>query len=77
MPKLVVTVNKPRCISSGDCVEVAPGVFQLDEEGKSEVYNATGASDDSIIAAARSCPVKAIIVVDQESGTQLFPPVKK
>jgi ferredoxin len=77
MAKLVVTVNKVRCISSGDCVEVAPGVFQLDEEGKSEIYNPTGASDDSIIAAARSCPVKAITVVDEETGSQLFPPAKK
>jgi len=29
-----------------------------------------------IISAARSCPVKAITVVD-ETGVQLFPPPKK
>jgi len=77
MAKLLTTVNKARCVMSGDCVENAPGVFQFDEEGKSEVYNQSGAADDVIIAAARSCPVKAITVVDQESGAQLVPAPRK
>jgi ferredoxin len=76
MAKLSITVNKVRCIGSGDCVETAPAVFQLDADGKSEVLNATGAADSIIVAAARSCPVKAITVVD-EAGVQLFPPPKK
>ena len=58
-----------------DCVETAPAVFQLDADGKSEVVNATGAADSSIVVAARSCPVKAITVVDGD--TQLFPVPKK
>jgi ferredoxin len=76
MAKLSITVNKTRCIGSGDCVETAPAVFQLDAEGKSEVVNASGAGDSIIVSAARSCPVKAITVVD-EAGVQLFPPPKK
>lgn len=77
MAKLKITVNKTRCIGSGDCVETAPAVFQLDDDGKSDVVNPTGAGDNSIVAAARSCPVKAITVVDEDSGAQLFPPPKK
>jgi ferredoxin len=77
MAKLNTTVNKSKCIASGDCVEMAPGVFQLDDAEKSEVYNQTGAPDSVILAAARACPAKAIVVVDEESGTQLFPPPKK
>lgn len=76
MAKLTVTVNQGRCIASGDCAELAPGVFQLDADGKSEVYNAAGAPDQLVVAAARACPAKAITVIDEESGTQLFP-VKK
>jgi len=76
MAKLSITVNKVRCIGSGDCVETAPAVFQLDADGKSEVVNPSGADDSIIVAAARSCPVKAITVVD-EAGVQLFPPLKK
>jgi ferredoxin len=75
--KLSITVNKARCIGSGDCVETAPGVFQMDGDEKSEAYNPTGAADNVILAAARACPVKAITVVDEESGTQLYPPPKK
>jgi ferredoxin len=76
MAKLKITVNKTRCISSGDCTETAPAVFQLDADGKSDVVNPTGAGDSTILAAARSCPVKAITVLDEDSGTQLFPPPK-
>ncbi len=77
MAKLKTSVNKAKCISSGDCVETAPTVFQLDADGKSEVINQTGAPDATILAAARGCPVKAITVVDEEAGAQLFPPPKK
>ncbi len=77
MAKLKTTVVKAKCISSGDCVETAQTVFQLDADGKSEVINQTGASDAIIMAAARGCPAKAIVVVDEETGTQLFPPPKK
>ena len=77
MAKLKTSVNKARCISSGDCVQTAPGVFELDDDGKSEVHSQTGAPDNVIMAAARGCPVKAIIVIDEDSGAQLFPPPKK
>jgi len=74
---LKITVNKSRCISSGDCVETAPAVFQLDANEKSDVVNSTGAPDATILAAARACPVKAITVVNESTGEQLFPPPKK
>ncbi len=77
MARLKTTVNKAKCIASGDCVQNAPGVFQLDDDGKSEVYNEHGAPDNVILAAARACPAKAIFVVDQDTGAQLFPPPKK
>jgi ferredoxin len=77
MAKLKTTVDKIKCISSEDCVQTAPGVFQLDDDGKSEVYNETGAPDNVIMTAARGCPAKAIKVVDEDSGAQLYPPPKK
>jgi len=77
MGKLKITVNKTRCIGSSDCIETAPAVFQLDENGKSGVIDPAGALDATILAAARGCPVKAITVSDEESGSQLFPPPKK
>jgi ferredoxin len=75
--KLNITVNKVRCVGSGDCIETAPGVFQMDGDEKSEAYNPAGAADNVILAAARACPVKAITVIDTDSGVQLFPAPKK
>jgi len=72
-----VSVNKTRCIASGDCAETAPTVFQLDADGKADVINATGAPDNVLMSAARGCPAKAITVTDAESGAQLFPTPKK
>lgn len=77
MAKLTITVNQTKCIGSGDCVETAPAVFQFDAGEKSSVVNPTGASGSTILAAARSCPVKAITIVDADTGVQLFPPPKK
>ena len=39
MARLKTTVNKAKCIASEDCIQTAPGVFQLDDDGKSEVYD--------------------------------------
>jgi len=77
MSKLKTVVDKNKCVASGDCVETAPSVFAFDANGKSEVINQRGAPDATIVLAARSCPVKAITVVDEETGVQLFPPPKK
>jgi ferredoxin len=76
MAKLKTTVNKSKCIASEDCISTAPGVFQMGDDDKAEVYNPTGASDDVIFAAARACPAKAILVVDEETGNQVWPPRK-
>jgi ferredoxin len=77
MAKIKTTVNKSKCIASEDCIQTAPGVFQMGDDEKAEVYNQSGAPDNVILAAARACPAKAIIVVDDETGAQLFPAVKK
>jgi ferredoxin len=77
MSNLKTVVDKKKCIASGDCVETAPSVFAFDAAGKSEVIDQRGAGDGTIVLAAKSCPVKAITVVDEDSGTQLFPPPKK
>jgi len=76
MAKLRATVNKARCIASGDCVETAPTAYQLGDEGKSEVIPNSGAADSAILTGAKACPVKAITVIDEETGAQVFPPKK-
>jgi ferredoxin len=69
--RIEVTVDRALCIGSGDCVDAAPDVFQLDDEDKATVVDPDGASVDDIITAAGNCPVAAIFVVG-ESG-DLYP----
>jgi len=54
-------------------VAIAPGVFDLDEEGIARVISQDGNDDETKLLAAQSCPTSAIIVVDTESGQQVWP----
>jgi ferredoxin len=69
--RIKVTVDRSLCIGSGDCVDTAPNVFQLDEEDKAVVVDPDGASVDEVIQAAGNCPVSAIFVVGEEGD--LYP----
>jgi ferredoxin len=69
--RIQVTVDRALCIGSGDCVDTAPNVFQLDEEDKAVVVDPDGASVDEIVQAAGNCPVSAIFVVGEEGD--LYP----
>jgi ferredoxin len=69
--RIQVTVDRALCIGSGDCVDTAPDVFQLDDEDKAVVVDPDGAPVDDVIGAAGNCPVSAIFVVG-ESG-DLYP----
>lgn len=69
--RIEVTVDRALCIGSGDCVDTAPDVFQLDEEDKAVVVDPDGASVDEIVQAAGNCPVSAIFVLGEEGD--LYP----
>jgi ferredoxin len=64
--RIRVEVDRGLCIGSGDCVEAAPGVFELDEEDKARVIDPDGAPVDDVVEAARNCPVAAIFVYGDE-----------
>lgn len=73
MAKYTVKVDRDLCIGAGSCVAVAPKVFALDNEAKAILLPTAGEEDDNtVLEAAKSCPVAAIIVTD-ETGKQLFP----
>ena len=69
--RIRVEVDRALCIGSGDCVDTAPEVFELDAEDKARVIDPDGAPTDQVIEAAMNCPVTAIFVVG-ESG-DLYP----
>jgi ferredoxin len=69
--RIEVTVDRGLCIGSGDCVDTAPDVFQLDEEDKAVVVDPDGAPLDDVLTAASNCPVSAIFVIGEEGD--LYP----
>ncbi len=69
-----VVVDRELCIGAAPCVAIAGSVFQLDEEGKAIIIDAHGADDETIKLAAEACPTRAIILTDEDSGKQVYPP---
>jgi ferredoxin len=69
--RIAVTVDRALCIGSGDCVDTAPDVFQLDDEDKAVVVDPDGAPVEDIIEAAQNCPVSAIFVAGEDGD--LYP----
>jgi ferredoxin len=50
------------------CVKIAPDTFDLDEEGLAVL---SGIADDRAVEAAECCPLSAIAVFDQDSGSRI------
>jgi ferredoxin len=62
-----LTVNES-CIGSGSCVGLAPEYFALGEDDRSHPVTALVAPDEKVLDAAYSCPMEAILVIDEETG---------
>jgi ferredoxin len=69
--RIAVTVDRALCIGSGDCVDTAPDVFQLDDEDKAVVVDPDAAPVEDILEAAQNCPVSAIFVAGEDGD--LYP----
>lgn len=68
-----IEVDQNLCIGAAPCTAMAAQTFALDEAGKAGVLaTADGDDQDTILNAARSCPVGAIRIKDA-TGKQIFP----
>jgi ferredoxin len=68
-----VVVDRNLCIGAAPCTTVAPDAFELDDEGKAVVKPGwTNVEGKTILEAAESCPVNAILVYD-DTGAQIYP----
>jgi ferredoxin len=71
--ELRITVDHDLCMGNGQCVFLAPEVFRHNANRQSEVVDATGAPEETVVKAAGFCPTGAISVADAHSGERLFP----
>lgn len=68
-----IIVDRLKCSGEAVCTGVAPEVFELDEERRAIIIDPHGADDDTVVEAAYRCPPQAIIVIDEETGEQVYP----
>lgn len=68
-----VEVDRNVCIGAAPCTAMAPRVFALDDSGKAAILDSADEdTQETILNAARACPVAAIIIKD-ETGKTIFP----
>jgi ferredoxin len=67
--KYLPRIDESACAAHGDCVEIAPAVFALND-----VAHVVGEGPPELIMeAAEACPSVAIVVIDEDSGEQVYP----
>ena len=72
-----IIVEPSLCLAFGSCERLAPRVFVVEKNKlinpKAIVVSETGANFNTILAAAETCPTKAIIIIDRFTGKQIYP----
>jgi ferredoxin len=66
---LIASIDAGACAAHGDCVEIAPEAFRLDDVAV--VVGQT--TDDRLRAAAQACPAGAIVLYDADTGEEVDP----
>ncbi|HET9986627.1 MAG TPA: ferredoxin [Longimicrobiales bacterium] len=68
---LVVRIDRRSCLAYGDCIDMAPQVFELDEDGICRFREPIGEIErEPLILACDVCPAQALLVFDGD-GRQL------
>ncbi|MFZ2025280.1 MAG: ferredoxin [Microgenomates group bacterium] len=68
-----ITIDRDLCIGAATCIALAPKAYELDSEAKAVFLETAGEeTDETLMEAAKGCPVMAIIIKDQ-TGKQIFP----
>jgi ferredoxin len=62
-----IVIDQSLCSGFGECVDLAPDVFELESGGRAFVR--VGQSDDpAVLDAAAACPMGAITVVEEQAA---------
>jgi len=68
-----IKIDRDLCIGAGTCVVLAENTFELDDELIAILKSGKRKDKyEDILAGAKSCPVLAIILED-EDGKQIYP----
>jgi ferredoxin len=71
--ELTVRIERDLCIGSGNCVKIAPELFELDSDGLVAFRDGSAEEDrERTVDACQVCPVEALLVRDAK-GDQIVP----
>ena len=70
--ELTVRIDRTLCVGFGDCVEHAPGAFDLDDEEIAVFVDPDSTPRPKLLKACEMCPVDALLVYDAD-GCQIVP----
>jgi ferredoxin len=74
---LQIILEPSLCIACGSCETLAPNVFELEKDKmanpKALVRSENFIESEKIMAAAETCPTKAIRIIDRNGGIQVYP----
>lgn len=68
-----IKILRNTCIGAASCLAVSPQTFNLDSENKAIVKNDSTDALENILLAAQSCPTKAIVITNAETGEPIWP----
>ncbi|WP_159357525.1 ferredoxin [Candidatus Nitrosocosmicus agrestis] len=72
-----IIVEPSLCLAFGSCEVLAPKVFLVEKDRqfnpKAVVISETAEDFETILDAAKTCPTKAIIIIDRYTGNHVFP----
>ena len=71
--KFRIAIDRGRCVGFGTCVDVAPGIFSFDDEGKALAPHEGEFPPQRLLDAAKGCPALAILVLNADSGDAVYP----
>ena len=67
--RLKVHIDKDACLAYGDCAELAPEAFEVDD-----VARLVGTAPlRKLVDAARACPSEAITLINADTGERIAP----
>ena len=69
---VVVRIDRSLCVGFGDCVELAPEAFDLDDETVAVFVEPSSIPREKLLKACDTCPVDALLVFDAD-GRQIVP----
>ena len=70
--RLTIRIDRRLCVGFGDCIDVAPELFVLDEDDIVRFREPLLQQQELALRACGSCPVDALTALD-ENGRQVAP----